>query len=200
MEGGRILVVDDDKSILRFMRSILERNHYIVNIADTAREAILLCENKIFDLALIDIVLPDMTGIELLGRLHAYQMVKIIVTGFPSQQNSIDAINLGADGYLLKPIKPVYLLDTIKNHLDKHRLESENKYEIAIGLMGEFLNIFQENQEWYKIEDIARRLYISENMTERMTYFSIKRGLLKIKYWKEKGIIQTKKPIIQQSY
>ena len=54
MEGGRILIVDDDKSILRFIRSILERNHYTVNIADTAREAILLCEKKFFDLATIN--------------------------------------------------------------------------------------------------------------------------------------------------
>jgi DNA-binding response OmpR family regulator len=76
MGRGRILVVDDDKSILRFIRTILEKKHYMVNTAETAREALAICEKTVFDLALLDIKLPDMNGIELLGRLKNKPMVK----------------------------------------------------------------------------------------------------------------------------
>jgi DNA-binding response OmpR family regulator len=141
MGSGKILVVDDDKSILRFMRTILEKNHYMVITAETAREALSKCTKTVFDLALLDIKLPDMSGIELLGRLQDKSMVKIIITGFASQQNSIDALNLGADGYLVKPVKPIDLLDTIKEHLEKHKSKSENNYKEAFGTLGIKLKI-----------------------------------------------------------
>jgi DNA-binding response OmpR family regulator len=198
MGSGRILVVDDDKSILRFIRTILEKKHYVVNTAESAREALSICAKTVFDLALIDIKLPDMHGIELLGRLTDSSMVKIIVTGFPSQQNSIDALNLGADGYLVKPVKPAFLLHSIEEHFEKRKSKTENNYEEAFGMLGDFLSMFQNDREWYKVKELARILNTTKYMVERMTFFSINRGLLKIKYWKEKGIIQVEKKIPMQ--
>ena len=141
-----------------------------------------------------------MSGIELLARLQDKSMVKIIITGFVSQQNSIDALNLGTDGYLVKPVKPIDLLDIIEEHLEKRKSKSENNYEEAFDTLGDFLNIFQENQEWYKVEDLTRMLNTSKSMVERMTFFSINEGLLKIKYWKEKGIIQVEKAQMEKSF
>ena len=74
-------------------------------------------------MALIDIRLPDMDGVQLLTALKetAPKMVKIIITGYPSLQNAVEAVNKGADGYILKPIKMGELLAMIKEHLKKQQ-------------------------------------------------------------------------------
>ena len=83
------------------MRSILEKNNYYVNTADTAEKAIEKLQRSHYDLTLLDIKLPDMNGINLLGSMKDRSMVKIIVTSFPSQKTAIDSVNLGADCYLI---------------------------------------------------------------------------------------------------
>jgi len=74
-------------------------------------------------LALIDIRLPDMDGVQLLTSLKetSPKMIKIIITGYPSLQNAVEAVNKGADGYIVKPIKMSELLAMIKEHLSKQR-------------------------------------------------------------------------------
>jgi DNA-binding NtrC family response regulator len=116
-----ILIVDDDKSIRTTLAAILEHKGYIVDTAQNGAEAIDKSNNKLFDLALVDIRLPDMMGTELLGRMKETtpKMAKIIVTGYPSMQNAITAVNEGADGYVLKPVDAETLLKAIAKHLEK---------------------------------------------------------------------------------
>ena len=75
--------------------------------------------------ALIDIRLPDMSGVELLTKLkESYpKMVKIIITGYPDLENSVQALNDGADAYAIKPFKPEELTATIKKKM-KEQAES----------------------------------------------------------------------------
>jgi DNA-binding NtrC family response regulator len=121
--GGiaRILVVDDDKSIRKGLKTVLEDEGYIVDTAETANEAIEKTKLNFYNLALIDIRLPDMEGTKLLAALKETtpKMVKIIVTGYPTLQNAIEAVNKDADGYLLKPLDIENLLNIIKIHLKK---------------------------------------------------------------------------------
>ncbi|MEM3551201.1 MAG: response regulator, partial [Candidatus Bathyarchaeia archaeon] len=78
--------------------------------------------------ALIDIRLPDMEGIELLTKIKdtVPRMRKIIVTGYPTLQNAIEAVNRGADAYILKPFDVNKVLATIKEQLRKQ--EEERQY------------------------------------------------------------------------
>jgi DNA-binding response OmpR family regulator len=107
-----ILVVDDDKSILRTFTRILQKSGYEIEVAETGKEAIEKAENHNYDLALIDIRLPDMDGTDLLARLkqQLQQTVKIMITGFPSLETGVKALDEGADAYLVKPVKPQELL------------------------------------------------------------------------------------------
>jgi DNA-binding NtrC family response regulator len=122
-ERARILVVDDDESIRKAISTILEEKGYEVDTAESGREAIEKTHDGFYNLALIDIRLPDMDGTELLLRMKETtpRMVKIIVTGFPSLQNAMDAVNCSADAYVIKPVRIDDLLETIRVHLEKQR-------------------------------------------------------------------------------
>jgi len=121
-----VLIVDDDPEIRELLTSILENAGYIVETASDGKEAIKACKRFPFDVALIDVELPDMKGTELLSTLKELQpkMVKIIMTGHPSIENAVTAVNEKADGYILKPFNPADLLEMIKKLID----EKKNEY------------------------------------------------------------------------
>jgi DNA-binding response OmpR family regulator len=189
----RILIVDDDTSILKFMKAILEKNHYYVETAETAEEALSKCKNDQYDIALLDIKLPDMEGTELLRRLRDTQMVKIMVTGFPSQRNSIESLNLGAHAYLIKPIKPNDLLTIVQENLERQKNALNQNQDLAIGLLGQFINYMKDKKGWIKINDIAYNLHTSKYSIEKITNFCESLGLIRLKYWKNKGLIELTK-------
>jgi two-component system response regulator ResD len=116
-----ILVVDDDKSILRTFTRILQKSGYEIEVAETGKEAIEKAENRHYDLALVDIRLPDMDGTDLLARLkkQLQHTVKIMITGFPSLETGVKALDEGADAYLVKPVKPQELLMLIEEKLNR---------------------------------------------------------------------------------
>ena len=120
-----ILVVDDDAGVRKTLSSILSENGYLIVTAEDGKQALRATEKEYFDAALIDIELPDMKGTELLLRLKERQprMVRIIVTGFPSIENAIKAVNQGADGYVLKPFDVGELLEMIRKHLNEKAAE-----------------------------------------------------------------------------
>lgn len=129
--NARILVIDDEDSIRKVLSTILEDQGYLVDTAETGKEAIIKSDAEFFNLVLIDIRLPDMQGTELLTRFKQTtpKMVKIIVTGYPSLQNAIEALNRGADAYILKPFKVEKVLQTIKKCLQKQYEEKEYSEE-----------------------------------------------------------------------
>ena len=120
-----ILIVDDDVSVRKTLSSILSAEGYVVEAVDNGKEALKAVEKQLFDVVLIDIELPDIKGVDLLSKLKQKQprMVRIIITGFPSMDNAINAVNEGADGYVLKPFDPEQLLKTIRKHLDERSAE-----------------------------------------------------------------------------
>jgi DNA-binding NtrC family response regulator len=118
-----ILVVDDDAAIRRTLLKILEKEGYSVETVESGGKAIEASNERFFNAALIDIRLLDMEGTELLEKLKKTvpKIVKIIVTGYPSLQNAIEAVNKGADGYVLKPFDVGELLAIIKKHLKRQK-------------------------------------------------------------------------------
>jgi len=131
-KNTRILVVDDDETIRTTMKAILEDEGYFVDLAGTGKEAVQKTSEKSYHVALLDIRLPDMEGVELLKLMqdNVPRTRKIMVTGYPSMQNAISALNKGADAYLLKPVEVEKLLNTVKEQLqaqDNERKFSEQK-------------------------------------------------------------------------
>ena len=133
-EKGRILVVDDDEGICSVVETALKNKGYTVDIAKNAKEAIARTNMNFYNLALIDIRLPDMDGTELLTAMKETTpaMIKIILTGYPALQNAIDAVNRGAHGYLVKPINMDDLLRTVERHLKAQReLKEYGQQQVA---------------------------------------------------------------------
>jgi len=119
----RILVADDDEGIRETIATILEDEGYLVDQAENGKEAIEKSNKRFYNVALIDIRLPDMEGTKLLTAMKDTipKMIKIIITGYPALQNAIEAVNKGADAYLLKPVNVDTLLSTIKEQLKKQQ-------------------------------------------------------------------------------
>ena len=108
------------------MKTILEDNGYVVDLAATGNEAIKMTQETVYNVALLDIRLPDIEGVELLKRIkdNVPKTRKIMVTGYPTLQNAISALNKNADAYLVKPFDVEKLLNLIKEQL---RLQEDEK-------------------------------------------------------------------------
>lgn len=137
MDNKYIMIVDDENAILMGFRAILEMTGYRVRTARDGGEAIDLACEHFFNLAIIDIKLPDMEGTELLREFQNInpQMKKIIVTGYACLENAIESLNLGADGYLVKPVMPGKLLEVVADKLSEQKIENEQHEEIVRDLL-----------------------------------------------------------------
>ena len=123
----KVLIVDDDENIRNTMKAILEDEGYIVELASTGNEAVEKTEKTAYNIALLDIRLPDMEGVELLKLMKEAtpRTRKIMVTGYPSMQNAITALNKSADAYLIKPVNVEKLLNTVKEQLELQEEERQ---------------------------------------------------------------------------
>jgi DNA-binding NtrC family response regulator len=104
-----------------------------VDIANTGKEAIRKTNEKVYNLALIDMRLPDIEGIDLLLRIKdtTPRMRKIIITGYPTIQNAMEAVNRQADAFILKPFDMGKVLQTIREQLKKQDEEKQFSQEKA---------------------------------------------------------------------
>ena len=123
VKKGRIIVIDDDEGICKVLAAALEGEDYVVDTASNGTQAIEKSQTNFYNLALVDIRLPDMEGTKLLTAMKETtpEMRKIILTGYPGLQNAMDAVNKGAHAYLVKPVDMDKLLRTVEEQLEKQR-------------------------------------------------------------------------------
>jgi DNA-binding NtrC family response regulator len=130
-EHARILVVDDDEGIRKTLKAILRGKGYHVDAAENGKQAIEKTNDGFYNVVLIDVRLPDMEGTELLTKMKdtTPKMRKIIITGYPSLQNAVEALNKEANAYVMKPIDIEKTLETIGEQLDKQAAERKFSQE-----------------------------------------------------------------------
>lgn len=118
-----ILIIDDDKSILNIFTRILQKQGYHTDTAETGQEALEKIQANTYNLALIDVKLPDTNGTDLLARINQMHpnMIKIAITGFPSLEDASKVIDRGAAAYLVKPVKSEELVSLIAEKLKKQQ-------------------------------------------------------------------------------
>jgi DNA-binding NtrC family response regulator len=126
MDTKFILIVDDDKTILEGFKVLLETKKYKISTAEDGRKALEKVRNNFYNLVLLDIKLPDMEGTDLLLEFRQLnpKMKTIIVTGYSTRENAINSLNLGADGYLEKPVTPGKLLEIVADKLSEQETEN----------------------------------------------------------------------------
>jgi len=169
---AKILVIDDEASIRRALKNILENENYIVEQASNGEQALELTAEDNFDAILLDIKMPGMDGMEVLDKLMAITDAPVImISGHGTIETAVDAIKNGAYDFIVKPPDLNRLLITIRNAIDKKDLvtktrqlikETDKKYEIV----GETLVINEVKQMITKVASTNARILITgENGT-----------------------------------
>lgn len=106
MEQVNILVVEDNEDINRILRRYLEQEGYVVTSAFSGTEARLLLKEDMFHLILLDLMIPGITGEELIGEIRTKQQVPILViSAKTSLEDKVRALKIGADDYITKPFE-----------------------------------------------------------------------------------------------
>ncbi len=125
----RVIVVDDDVSILRVLKQLLKDKGYEVFTASNGKEAIDLIYENDFDLVITDLMMPETDGLEVLKKAKERnsRTQVIMITGFATLDSAIEALKLGAFDYIRKPFKIAELDVTIRNAIDKIHLLKSNE-------------------------------------------------------------------------
>lgn len=152
----KILVIDDEKSIREIFSMLLEERGYWVETAETGAEGVARARKFLPDIVLLDMNLPDVTGLEALTRIKKSlpQTDIVIITAFGTIKNAVEAVKLGATAYLEKPVDNDELLLIISRLLDvkrlvrevedlKSELSSRYRFSNIIGTSGQMNSVFQ---------------------------------------------------------
>jgi PAS domain S-box-containing protein len=125
----RILIVDDEPRIAESLKTLLTDRGYEIDLALNAAGAIERINAEEFDLVLLDLMLPDMSGLEIIGLItdRSPHPLIIVLTGYASVDSAIECLKSGAYDYLKKPYEPEELMKRVQNALQQRRLEIESK-------------------------------------------------------------------------
>jgi len=126
-KSERILIVDDDQNLRKTLADILKVKGYEIVIAASGAQAVAAAEKQIFNIALIDLKLPDMPGIEVMSRIKIVSPLTetIILTGHASLDTAMEATRQGAFSYILKPYDIDDLLKKIREGIERQRGNEE---------------------------------------------------------------------------
>ena len=153
-DGSLVLVVDDELQIRRFLRISLEGRGYQVIEAATGHEALTRTAQSRPDLILLDMGLPDMDGMEVLGRLREWTKTPVLILSVrDSDRDKVAALDAGADDYVTKPFSTDELLARMRTALRHTRIDPDEP-------------IFTSGK---LTVDLARRLVTSDNQPVRLT-------------------------------
>lgn len=124
--SDKILVLDDEKEIADVIALYLKNEGYEVRTASTGREALAEIERERPDLALLDIMLPDIDGFRVLGKIREkYKFPVIMLTAKTEYTDKIAGLTLGADDYIPKPFNPLELVARVKAQLRRYTKYNE---------------------------------------------------------------------------
>lgn len=130
LKKSRILVVDDDRSLSEILVNILDYAGYSTDVANDGKTALLKMDKKAFDLLLLDLKLPDMSGMKILEKAMGKEppIQVVMISGQGTIQTAVEATRIGAHDFLEKPLDSDRVLITMKNALERGQLEREKAY------------------------------------------------------------------------
>ncbi|MGE0455515.1 MAG: sigma-54-dependent transcriptional regulator [Vicinamibacteria bacterium] len=149
-----ILVVDDEEVMRDVLQTLLAQAGYDVAVCESAEEALGMARRRSFDAAVVDVMLPDVGGLDLLEELRKLdsELVVLMVTAFASVETAIAAMKRGAFDYVTKPFKHEELLHILRNGLNQRRLQDENRnLRNALKEQGRFTEIVGKSQRMQQV-------------------------------------------------
>lgn len=168
----KILIVDDDADFRSYLIEVLKKDGYQTESVSSAQEAIDLASVQVFDVVLLDFMMPKMNGIDVLIALRK-SMPKtrvIMITAFASIENSVVSIKKGASDYISKPFKIHELLTTIRRVLEEAKFEErmdkvffdQTLTSLANPIRRNILKLLQ-SRDRMRLMEITRELAIDDH-------------------------------------
>lgn len=161
---GRILVIDDEPDIRESLEALLSHENYRVELAANATEGQKRLEASAFDLILLDLMMPDKSGMRMLEEIRArdQETPVFLITAYGSIEVAVEALKRGASDYFSKPWDNEKLLIEIDRMISKRRLESENtQLKRALKQRYSFPNIVGKSDRMLKILDLVAQVAAS---------------------------------------
>ena len=158
---GKILVVDDEADIRESLQALLEMEGYVVDLAASGAEGLRAVEARDYDLMLLDLMMPDLSGMEVLQevRSHDRDLPVFLITAYGSTQVAVDALKAGASDYFPKPWENDKLLLEIERIISKHWLERENtQLKRTLKQRYSFPNIVGASERMVRILDLVTQV------------------------------------------
>jgi two-component system, NtrC family, response regulator HydG len=124
-----LLIIDDEKPIRESLHRTLRQEEYQVRLAENGAQGLRFLEAERIDLAVVDMVLPDWNGVDLLKKIKSEwpEVEVVLVTAYGTIETAVEAMKYGAYDFLTKPFKQAQILNAIKKALEKFELEKENR-------------------------------------------------------------------------
>lgn len=126
MTRYRVLFIDDEPAILKSLGDYFEKLGHEVFRADTGKAGIATFEKARPDVTVLDLKLPDISGLEVLENLRQKQGAVIMLTGYGEVETAVEAMRLGAEQFLTKPVDLKHLAATVEKAAEKSALAHEN--------------------------------------------------------------------------
>lgn len=125
-DGRRLLIIDDDEAVLRALSGYFEQLGYTVIKAPSGRAGIAAFGSHDPDVTILDLRLPDIDGLQVLEVLRQKRAMVVLLTGFGDIPTAVQAMRLGAENFLTKPVEMEHLVATIERAVEKVELRREN--------------------------------------------------------------------------
>jgi DNA-binding NtrC family response regulator len=126
-EGRRVLIVDDDEGILTALATFFQRIGYDVVKAATGQQGLEAFRNQEPDVTILDLRLPDIDGLQVLEVMHQKRAAVVLLTGFGDIATAVQAMKLGAENFLTKPVDLPHLVAVVERAIEKADLRRENQ-------------------------------------------------------------------------
>ena len=166
MEPANVLVVDDERHILDVLRDALTSFGYRVTCASSGTEALGIVRSELFDAALTDIRMPDMSGLDLLREIkkHDDSIEVIVMTGYPTITSAVEALKEGAYDYLTKPLIFDELEQVMRRMIERRFLRGEvNSLRTRLGEELTFNELIGASPAMERVKDIIGKVAVTDS-------------------------------------
>ncbi|NIM99710.1 MAG: response regulator [candidate division Zixibacteria bacterium] len=166
MDKAKILVVDDEESMCKFMEIMLKKEGYQVSTSQDGPTALERVKSEDYDLVIADLMMPEMSGLELLSRAKSVQpdLDFIMMTAFASVDSAIEALKNGALDYVTKPFKVDEIKIAVRKSLEQKKITRENvRLKKELQTESDFDRFIGNSPQIVKMKKMAKRIAKSDS-------------------------------------